>query len=198
MKKLAMFLALMNALGGAYAQSEPVVGLWEKIAVAGPGGKLVARTSYIFTNQKLTEETVFTAFQNVKPMSLICCIKVKNLRPVELKDVLKKYSMDDEFVAHLKSVKGVPFMYEAVPVEKKDWNPLMNNIMSEEDDPDDQVPLHAPVIAAKLSKDDVKPGEINLGQNKAYVKVTYKDGKASYQFTINNKQTTFSDETFGH
>ena len=198
MKKFAILFALLTAFGSVQAQTEPAVGLWEKMAVAGPGGSLVARTSYIFTNQKLTEETVFTAFQNTKPVILICCIKVKNLKPVELKDVLNKYRMDSEFVDHLKSIKGVPFMYEAVPVDKKEWNPLMGTIMSGDDDPDDQVPRQAPVIAAKLNKENVKSGQIELSPIKADLKATYKDGKAIYQFNYNGKQTIFSADTFGH
>jgi len=198
MKNFSMVFALMAALGGAQAQSEPAVGLWQKLAVSDSASNLVARTSYVFTDKKLTEETVFTAFQSAKPIVIMCCIKVKNLKPVELKDVLSKYSMDKEFVDHMKSIKGATYMYEAVPVDKKDWNPLMANVMKADEDPDDQVPLHAPVIAAKLGKDDVKQDKIELGPTKVNLAVTYKNGKAIYQFTVNGKQTTFSDETFPH
>lgn len=198
MKRISIILALAAVLGNAHAQSDPVVGLWEKIAVSDSASNLVARTSYVFTNTKLTEETVFTAFQSAKPMVTMCCIKVKNLKPVELKDVLSKYSVDDEFVDHMKSVKGASYMYEAVPVDKKEWNSLMTKVMKADEDPDNQVPVHAPVIAAKLSKEDEKLGRIELGPTKVNLSVKYKDGKAFYQFTVNGKQTTFSDETFPH
>jgi hypothetical protein len=199
MKKFAMLLSLVYAFDGAQAQTEPVVGLWEKIAVAGPGGKLVARTNYIFTNKKLTEETVFSAFQNVKPLTVICCIKVKNLKPVELKDVLTKYSMDKEFVDHMKSIKGAPYMYEAMPVDQKEWNPLMTAIMSSDKDPDDQVPYNVPVIAAKLGKGDEKLGKLEFGPTKVSLKMKYtKDDKAFYQFIINGKPIDLSEDSFSH
>lgn len=198
MKKFTMIFSLMAALGSAQAQSEPVVGLWQKLAVSDSASNLIARTSYVFTDKKLTEETVFTAFQSAKPMVIMCCIKVRNLKPIELKDVLSKYSLDKEFVEHMKSIKGASYIYEAVPVDKKDWNPLMVNVMKADEDPDDQVPLHAPVIAAKLSKEDVKLDKIELGSTKVNLAVSYKNGKAVYQFTVNGKQTMFSDDTFPH
>lgn len=44
--------------------------------------------------------------------------------------MLEKYRMDEEFVSHMKSVTGAPFLHEAVPVDKKEWNPLMATSMS--------------------------------------------------------------------
>lgn len=200
MKKIAMMLVLASTLATVQAQNEPVVGVWEKIAVADSNSKLVARTNFIFTNRKLSEETVFTAIQNYAPLVLICCVKVKNLKPLELKEVLEKYRMDEEFVSHMKSVTGAPFLYEAVPVDKKEWNPLMAITMSSDKDPDDLVPLSAPAIAARLGKDDEKLGKLELGPTKAKLKMTYskKNNTATYQFTVNNKNIVLSEETFPH
>ncbi|ELX12798.1 hypothetical protein Jab_1c14130 [Janthinobacterium sp. HH01] len=200
MKKIAIMFVLATALGKVQAQNEPVVGLWEKIAVSDSNSKLVARTNYIFANRKLTEETVFTAFQNSDPLVIICCVKVKNLKPLELKDVLEKYRMDEEFVSHMKSVTGAPFLYEAVPVDKKEWNPLMATIMSSDKNADDLVPYNAPVIAARLGKEDEKLGKLELGPTKTKLKMTYpkKNNKAIYQFTINGKNIVLTEETFPH
>jgi hypothetical protein len=198
-KNFTTFAILISAMCGALAQSEPAVGLWEKIAVTGPGGKLVARTNYIFTDKKLTEETVFSAIQNAKPLTVICCIKVKNLKTVDLKDVLVKYSMDKEFVDHMKSIKGAPYMYEAMPVDQKEWNPLMAAIMSDDKDPSGHVPYNAPVIAAKLGNADEHLERLELGPTKVSLKIKYtKDDKAFYQFVIKGKQIDLSEDSFPH
>lgn len=198
MKNLAAILALTAVINGAHAQSEPVVGIWEKLAVSDDNSNLVARVNYVFTSRKLTEETVFTAIQNDDPLKVVCCVKVKNLNPIELKAVLEKYSMDKEFANHMKSISGAPFMYEAVPVDKKEWNPLMNAIMQYEKDPDYQTPHNMPAIAARLGAQDEKLGKLEFGPTKTKLKVTYgkKQNKATYEFTINNKKTVLSENTF--
>jgi len=198
MKKIAAFCGLIANLAIAHAQAEPIIGLWEKLAVSDDNSNLVAKVNYVFTNRKLTEETVFTGIHNDDPLTVICCVKVKNLNPIELKAVLAKYSMDKEFVDHMKSINGAPFMYEAVPVEKKEWNPLMNAVMQYERDPDYQTQHTMPAIAARLGAQDEKLGKLELGPTKTKLKVTYgkKQNKATYEFTINNKKTVLSENTF--
>jgi hypothetical protein len=200
MKKIAALCGLLGILATAQAQEEPVVGIWQKLAVSDKGFQLVARTNYIFTNKPLAKETVFSAVPNADPLSIVCCIKVKNLKPLKLQDVIAKYSVDEEFVSHMKNIKGAEFMYEAVPVDKAEWNWLMAAIMKGESDPDDQSPYTAPVISARLGEEDKKLGKLELGPTKAKLKITYpkNDNKAIYQFTINNKKIVLSEETFPH
>jgi hypothetical protein len=200
MKKIAAFCALVGALTSLHAQEPPVVGLWEKVPVAGPGGTLVARTNYIFTNTRLTQETVFSAVPDVDPLSVVCCVKVKNLTPLDLKQVLAKYHMDEDFVAHMKSIKGAEFMYEAVAVPKAEWNGLMSTIMEIDKNPDDLSPYNAPVISARLGDKDEKLEKLELGPTKAKLKIVHskKDGKVVYQFTIDNKKTVLSEVAFPH
>ncbi|KQV59111.1 MULTISPECIES: hypothetical protein [unclassified Duganella] len=200
MKKFAALAGLVSVLATAHAQEEPVVGIWQKLAVSDKGFKLVARTNYIFTNKPLAKETVFSAIRVADPLDVICCLKVKNLKPLKLQDVIAKYSMDEEFVSHMNNVKGAEFVYEAVPVDKAEWNPLMTTIMSGEKNPDDHSPYTAPVISAKLGAADEKLKKLELGPTKAKLKITYpkNDDKAIYQFTINNKKVVLSEETFPH
>jgi len=197
MKIWAAILAL-TAVTGAQAQNEPIVGLWEKLTVGGPGGALIARTNYIFTKTRLDQETVFSAVPDANPLSVVCCVKVKNLTPLDLKAVLAKYQMDEEFVAHMKSIKGTNFMYEAVPVPKAEWNGLMTTIMDIDKNDDDHSPYNAPAISARLGDKDEKLRKLELGPTKTKLKITYgkKDNKAVYEFTINNKKTVFSEDTF--
>lgn len=200
MKKLAALCGLLGVLAAAQAQEEPVVGIWQKLAVSNKAFKLVARTNYIFTNKPLAKETVFSAIRVAEPLDVICCLKVKNLKPLNLQEVIAKYSVDEEFVSHMKNIKGAEFMYEAVPVNKAEWNPLMAIIMSSDKDPDDQVPYTAPVISARLGEEDEKLKKLELGPTKAKLKISYpkNENKAIYQFTINNRKIVLSEETFPH
>jgi hypothetical protein len=200
MKKFFALCGLLSVLTGSRAQDEPVVGVWEKVPVSGPGGKLVARTNYIFTSTRLTKETVFSAVPDVDPLSVVCCIKVKNLAPLELDAVLAKFHMDEDFVSHLKSIKGAEFMYEAESVPKAEWNGLMTTIMNTDRSPDDQSPYSAPVISARLGDTDEKLEKLELGPTKAKLKITHskKDHRVVYQFTVNTKKLVLSEETFAH
>lgn len=154
MKKIAALFGLASILATAHAQEEPVVGIWQKLAVSDKGFRLVARTSYIFTNKPLARETVFSAVPRADPLHVVCCLKVKNLKPLKVQEVIAKYSVDEEFVSHMKNIKGAEFMYEAVPVDRAEWNPFMAIVMSGEKDPDDQSPYTAPVISARLGAED--------------------------------------------
>lgn len=198
MKNRAATLALMAAFGGAQAQTVPVVGVWEKNPVTAPDGRLVARTNYIFTNVALKQETVFTAIQNDSPLTLICCIKVTNLKPLVLKDILEKYRVDPDFVSHLKSIQGAPFMYESAPVDRKEWNRLMRAIASGDSDPNDQVPYNAPVVAARLGDADEKRGQLESGPAKVKLRIAYPKGKnkAIYTFRVDNKDIVLSEDSF--
>lgn len=198
--KFAAFFGLAAILATAHAQEEPVVGIWQKLPVSGPGFKLVARTNYIFTNKPLAKETVFTAIRVADPLDVICCLKVKNLKPLKLQDVIAKYSMDEEFVSHMKNITGAEFMYEAVPVDKAEWNPLMATIMNYDKNSEDFSPYTAPVISARLGDADEKLRKLELGPTKAKLKITYRksESKAIYQFTINNNKIVLSEETFPH
>jgi len=200
LKWIAAFCGLVGVLVTANAQGDPVVGVWEKVPVAGPGAKLVARTNYIFTNQRLTQETVFSAVPEADPLSVACCIRVKNLTPLDLKAVLAKYHMDEDFVAHMKSIKGAEFMYEAVPVPKAEWNAFMGTLMDIDNNPNDLSPYNAPVISARLGDKDEKLEKLELGPTKTKLKITYskRDSRVTYQFTTNNKKTVFSEEMFPH
>jgi len=199
MRLIPLFLSLVTAFGVAHAESEPAVGIWEKYSVTDGAGKLVARTNYVFTNQRLTDETVFTAIRKTDPLRIVCCVKVKNLKPLELKELLAKYRTDDNFQEHMKSIKGSSFIYEAIPVDKGEWNPMMSTIMQQDQIAEDLSPYHAPVIASKLSAADEKLGKLELGPTKAKLKISYsKDHKATYQFDINGKTITLNEDMFPH
>lgn len=77
------------------AQTPPVVGVWEQLAVASkPGDQAPQRRDFIFTNQKLDADTVFSGLVDVGPhAAVLCCVKANkdaslslaNLAPPTLK-----------------------------------------------------------------------------------------------------------------
>jgi hypothetical protein len=199
MKRIIALIGLVGIFGIGHAQNEPIVGVWEKMTVGGPGGTLVARTNYIFTNRKLEQETVFSGVQQARSLSVICCIKVSNLKPIDIKEILSKYKIDEDFVEHMKSIKGADYIYEASPVDKSEWNPFMTTIMNIDKNPLDHSPYSTPVIAARLGGDDEKLKKLELGPTKTKLKISYtKDDRAVYEFIFNDKKTIFSEGTFAH
>lgn len=198
MKNIFAFLSLSFIFNAVYASNDPVVGVWEKYSISKNGQDLIARTSYIVTNKKLSEKTIFSAFQNSNPLIVICCVEVKNIIPVELSSILAKYSMDSGFVKHMKSIKGLNFIYEAVPIEKAGWNKLMASIMATDSDSNDFSPYMAPVISAKLGEKDEAIGKLELGPTKAKLIINYQKDNCMviYKFIINGNPIIFSEEAF--
>lgn len=196
MKKIILFLSAGLLLNSAFAESGPVIGLWEKSSVLEQGQNLVARTNYIFTNQKITGKTIFSAFQDTDPFVVVCCLEVKNIKPVKLGEILEKYKMDPEFVKHMRGIKGANFIYEAIPVKQSEWNKFMKKVMSQDSKPTDFSPYYAPLIAAKLKGD--KFDRLELGKDKIDIKIRYpkSNNKIIYEFVVNGKKTIISEDAF--
>lgn len=199
MKKILIFLTLFLSLTPAFADTDPIVGLWTKIPVSFHGYDLTARTSYIFTNKKLTESTVFVGTPNDDDaVNLICCIEVKNITPLDIGDILRKYGKDAGFVEHMKSIKGLNFMYQAVPVKRSEWSKFMTTIMNIDDNPDDLSPYTTPVISAKLGLKDENVRNLELSGKKSKLKIKYTNHKNTvvYEFLINGKKVIFSEDSY--
>lgn len=191
---------LLNA-SCSNAEDIPIVGLWEKIPVSDGVGKLIERTSYIFTNVKLSQPTVFSGLRDIGGgMDVLCCIEVNNLKPLQLDVVLNKYKADPEFGGKLKSIKGLPFMYEAVPAAKSKRNESFQTVMNTDSDPTDTSPYSAAVISLDLGKAALLKSPFRSGENNISFSVKYPKRKNSvvYEFKINNKETVFSESTEPH
>lgn len=200
-KKALPLLLLSFLFGCGQADSAPVVGLWENHAVVNTQMKVLARPNYVFTDRQLTEPTVFTGLQNDSAeMVVVCCVKVSKLTAVDLKAVLQKYAADTDFTQHMKSIKGLPYVYEAEPVDSKQWTSLMQTVMGIAANKNDPSPYSVPVIGAAFEKKETLPLAFQVGGQKA--RLTSKktaDGNAiSYQFTLDGKVTTFSEPAEPH
>jgi hypothetical protein len=200
MKKILLILSLAFILNVSKADDEVVVGLWQKIPVSENGYDVSKRTSFIFTNKKIAGETVFSALRSADPLSIICCLEVRNINILDLNSVIKKYSYDSDFVEHMQAIKGVAYMYEAVPVEQSGWNNLMKATMKIDENPHDLSPVTAPVISARLGENDKKLGKLELGPTKAKLSIKYPKSidKAIYTFLVNGKVIVISEKTFPH
>jgi len=183
------------------AQELPIVGLWEKIPVSTGAGKLVARTSFIFTNKKLAAPTLFSGLRDSGDgMDVLCCVEVKNLVPLRLNDIVKKYAVDTEFGDKLKSIKGLPFMYEAVPVAQGRRNESFQVVMNTDKNPDDTSPYSSAVISLNFEKMTTLNRPYRFSGNTLKVGVTYPNNKdiVVYEFNINDQRTVFSERTEPH
>ncbi len=198
LKRMVFTLTLFAGFPGASVGGEPVIGLWEKIPVL-KSGQVLARPSFVFTNEKLKEAVVFTGLQDSGgELLVVCCVSVTDLKPVDLGKVLRKYAADTEFVDHLNSIKGLPFVYKADAISKSEWNSQMVVIMSHENDSTDGVPYSVPVISQKLGKAaSIKPSFNKDGKSIRLSTVYSKDGaRVSYEFNIDGLKTKFSEAAF--
>lgn len=196
--KTSLFFGLLLTTLGSQAAEPPAVGLWQKYPVTDGSFKLVARPQYVFTNKKIDGKTIFTGLNEIGgTLSTLCCVLVKNTTPLVLADVLKKYAADEGFVEHMKSVHGLPFLYQAEPVGKADRNEYFQTVMNTDNDPQDTSPFSAAVVGASLNKqDNVKP-HFQVGSDRFQMKANYPENKniVKYEFKINDKIVKFSEDT---
>lgn len=200
MKISCLSMALL-ATDLSYAHETPLVGLWEKIPVSTGAGKLVARTSYVFTNKKITAPTTFSGLRDSGAgMDVLCCVEVKNLVPLNLSDIVKKYAVDMEFGEKLKSIKGLPFMYEALPVAQGKRNAFFQTVMNTDKNPDDTSPFSAAVISIPFDKITTLPSPYEFGGHKLYVGVKYPKNNdiVIYEFKVDDQKIVFSENIEPH
>jgi hypothetical protein len=198
-KKALLLLSCLVICG--HAASAPVVGLWQSYPVVNPPIKVLARPNYVFTDRQLTEPAVFTGLQNHGGgLVVVCCVKVSKLVPLELKAVLRKYAVDTDFTDHMKGIKGLPYMYEAEPVDSKQWSSLMRTVMGNAANQDDASPFSVPVIGAVFANEETLPLPFQVdGRTARLAMQTTADGNLlNYQFTLGGKVTGFSQPAEPH
>lgn len=203
MKKIGVFLSLpiLMTACGAHAGEPPAIGLWEKFPVSEQSTKLVARPQYIFTDRKLSEKTRFTGLREVGTgLSVLCCVVVTNTTSLNLSDIVKKYAMDPDFVAQMKSIKGLNFIYEAEPVEAAQRNAYFQTVLNTDKNPDDLSPFSAPVIGASVGEQKKIKPDFQVGADNFHMKTTYLSDKNSvrYEFKVNGKSLSFSENSPEH
>jgi hypothetical protein len=195
MRKLFLFLLLTANSAGGSAASAPIVGIWTWKPVVKADYSAVVRTSYIFTERALAERTVFSALHdNTDGYSVICCLEVTNLTPLDRQALTSKYQHDPDFVQRLASIKGAPFMYEAHPVATKDLSPWLATLTAADRHPSDTSPFHAPVISGVFVEKDIPRRFVRGGTTiKLQNSVDRKNERVRYQFSIGKRVVRLSE-----
>jgi hypothetical protein len=194
-KKLLILFLLAYCSAGCSAASAPVVGIWSWKPVVEADASVAVRTSYIFTEQALSERTVFSALHdNTDGYSVICCLEVTDLTPLDPKALITKYQHDPDFVQQIGSIKGAPFMYEALPVARKDLSPWLATLTDPNRHPSDTSPFHAPVISGRFVEKDI-PHRFVLGGTTIKLKNTInrQNERMTYEFSIGKRVVRLSE-----
>ncbi len=194
MKTSIMACLLAATAAGADAQDGTVVGLWQRLPVVS-GGKIVAVPDLVFTNRKLGAATTFTGLQDAgRHLRVICCVQVRKPEPLEVKDLVRKYAADADAVERIKAIEGLPYVYEAAPVARADWNEFMHNAMHYSDKPELDVPFSVPVTSAPLGRILRVDKSFKVGEGRHELAIAYDDaaGRVRYRYKVGADVVTFS------
>ncbi len=195
--KTSFVLAMLVAGNGsgASALTGPVVGLWQRLPVMS-GDKVVAVPNLVFTNRKLEARTTFTGLQDAgKHLRVICCVEVVNLVPLKTADLVKKYAVDADVVVQIRSAKGLSYIYDAAPVDKREWSGFMKNVMAYSHDPDMETPFSVPVTSAPLGKVASVDRAFKVGDSTHELQVVYEKSadRVRYTYKEGNNVVPFSE-----
>jgi hypothetical protein len=158
MKKIILALTLTVCAQANSASDIAIIGLLKQMTVAGSDMRVIARHNYIFTNRKLEGQTVFSGLRSSGgDFYVACCFIANDKTPLSLETELKRYRLDRDFVADMKSVKGYSYIYEGRPAPKSIWSQEMKNIMEYPPGAYDSAPYSVPVIAAQFDKSMLPP-----------------------------------------
>jgi hypothetical protein len=147
MKKILFFVIFIFASSVCYAEDVPIFGVWEQLVVAEANSNAnPVRRNIVFSDKKITRETVFSALSDSFDGSL-CCIKVKNIMSIDLSDLLEKYKWDSDDIDHLKSISGWNYIYEADLVDYSSQNKNMRDLVRDMSNPKDISPYYAAVVS---------------------------------------------------
>lgn len=196
-KSIMLALVFAGIAACASAQTAPVVGLWERLPVTS-GDKVVAVPNLVFTNRKLEARTTFTGLQDAgKDLRVICCVEVVNLVPLKTADLVKKYAVDADVVEQIRSIKGLPYVYDAAPVDKRDWSGFMKNVMEYSHNPDMETPFSVPVTSAPLGKVARLDKTFKVGAGTHELQVVYERtaDRVRYTYKEGGNAVTFSENS---
>lgn len=114
MSKFGLCLFLC-AFGSLSSYAKPTFLLWDS-AIIGSPEKLNESKSIelVYSTDPLIEGQLVTAFVPLgTSYRVMCCLKIKSGNSLSLKDLTKTYQYDPDFVARVRSLKGVSYVYTA-------------------------------------------------------------------------------------
>ena len=198
--KMLLSCALFTIAGVVQADGPPVVGFWDRLAVTAPGNEsaVTDKPDFIFTNVRLVAPTRVTGLQDNGGDSLtaLCCLEVRDLQPLTVEGIIAKYHYDGDVADHLRSIKGLPYVYLAHPTERATWSPFMRTVMGAAGQASDPSPYWAPVIGGRAVDSDIKGHSVTSGKDVVQLHVTYEEiggvSKERDSFLINGKALNVS------
>lgn len=199
MKKVAASIFVGLACSIAQAQQAPVVGVWEQLPVGGgQDGQNAARHDVVLVDRKLADDTVFSALTDAgKQNSVLCCIKVSRNASITLADLLKKYPWDDDIAAHLKSIMGWKYIYEAKLVDASAQNAGMRELVKNLSLPPALSPYSAAIISGKIGSDQVPATFSTGGASVSFsTRPMHGNNAIQYKFSVNGTAMKFTEAVF--
>ncbi|EIN02167.1 hypothetical protein [Paraburkholderia hospita] len=150
MKKYVVLLILI-ACEMVHAEP-PVVGLWEQFRPSGDGiEKSQHRVDFIFTNKPVAIGTVFSAISDAgTKVRILCCVQTQSTTHMDLSKLLSKYKLTADDTSHLKTIKGLDYVYEGKIVSERNQNRNMRDLIENTNNPDDQSPYSSAIVAGDL------------------------------------------------
>jgi hypothetical protein len=198
MKKYLWCLAFMVMISGCRAGDSPVFGMWEQLVVAETNvQKIPTRHDFIFSDKKLTKDTVFSALSDSFD-GAICCVEVENLTPMDLEGLLAKYKWDSDDIDHLKSISGWKYIYQAKVVEPGRQNKNMRELVKNLSNTGDTSPFSSAVVSGDSVLTGASDGEYRFNGTVVRFSSSYSDAKdvMSYLFDFSGTRVKFTEMPF--
>lgn len=196
MMKYAVLLLLLLC-GSTYAEP-PAVGLWEQFRPSDSnGGSNQHRVDFIFTNKPASAGTVFTALSDVgTKVHIICCVQTKSATRLTLSRLMTDYKLADDDKLHLKTVRGLKYIYEANVVPRSTQNRNMRDLIDSMSSPDDLSPYSSAVIAGNLHGDALVQKTLLIDGYSVSLTATSDQGTSHYLFKLEGKRVEFTEDNF--
>lgn len=182
-----------------YAGS-PSVGLWEQFYIEGrvtDAGH--HRIDLIFSNQPVDSGTVFSAVTDAGTKArILCCVRTQSATSMNLSEVFAKYKLASDDKAHLATIKGLTYIYEAEFVPESDWNRNMHNLVDSLSSADDQSPYSAALVSGDLRGIELSKKRFQVdGHDVIFNSIA--DSKRSlmrYNFQLDGLRVDFTESSF--
>lgn len=114
MSKFGLCLFLC-AFGSLSSYAKPTFLLWDSAIVGSPEKLNEAKSvELVYSTDPMVEGQLVTAFVPLgTSYRIMCCLKIKSGSSLTLKELAKAYQYDPDFVARVRSLKGVSYVYTA-------------------------------------------------------------------------------------
>jgi|GEM_PF-6277541 len=196
MKKIFACLVLTFLYSAACQAAKPAIfGVWEQIVVAPANSKSSpSRRNFLFLSGTISTQEIFSGVSDSYD-GTICCLKIINVLPVTLGELISKYKWAPEEIEHLQSIRGWSHIYEAVLVDKSQQNSNMKELVSMTANQSDLSPFSAAVVSG--GSDDVKivGGKLSVDKFEGSFSSVYDSRKniMKYIFQHDGRRIVFSE-----